>query len=60
MDSPLRDHPRVALTPHLAGMTQDAERAMGLMAVETQLALIRGERPDNVVNSECYAVKDIQ
>ncbi len=60
MDSRLRDHPRVALTPHLAGTTQDAERAMGLMAVETQLALIRGEQPENVVNRECYAVKDTQ
>lgn len=54
MDSPLRDHPRVAVTPHLAGVTQDAELAMGLMAVESQLALIRGERPDNVVNRACY------
>ncbi|RTZ41509.1 hydroxyacid dehydrogenase [Candidimonas sp. SYP-B2681] len=60
MDSRLRNHPRVLLTPHLAGTTQDAERAMGLMAVETQLALLRGERPENVVNRECYAVKDIQ
>jgi D-3-phosphoglycerate dehydrogenase len=54
MDSALRDHPRVLLTPHLAGITQDAERAMGMMAVETALALIRGERPDNIVNKEIY------
>ena len=60
MDSPLRDHPRVALTPHLAGTTQDAELAMGLMAVESQLALIRGERPDNVVNRACYENKETQ
>jgi D-3-phosphoglycerate dehydrogenase / 2-oxoglutarate reductase len=52
--SALRGHPRVLLTPHLAGITQDAERAMGLMAVDTVLALIRGERPDNVVNPEIY------
>lgn len=50
MDSPLRNHPRVTLTPHLAGTTGDAERAMGLLAVQTQLALIRGERPSNIVN----------
>ncbi len=60
MDSRLRKHPRVMLTPHLAGTTQDAERAMGLMAVQTQLALIRGERPDNVVNPECYENKETQ
>jgi len=54
MDSRLLNHPRVALTPHLAGTTGDAALAMGLMAVRTQLALIRGERPDHVVNRQCY------
>lgn len=54
LDSGLRLHPRVLLTPHLAGITQDAERAMGIMAVDTMLALIRGERPDNIVNQEIY------
>jgi D-3-phosphoglycerate dehydrogenase len=53
-DSGLRNHPGVLLTPHLAGITQDAERAMGMMAVDTVLALIRGERPDNIVNKEIY------
>ena len=52
--SRLRAHPGVMLTPHLAGMTMDAERAMGMLAVQTQLALIRGERPANVVNAEIY------
>jgi len=60
MASELRKHPRVALTPHLAGITQDAELAMGIKAVETQMALIRGERPDNIVNRECYANKETQ
>lgn len=59
MASELRKHPRVALTPHLAGITQDSELAMGMMAVETQMALIRGERPANIVNRECYANKEI-
>jgi D-3-phosphoglycerate dehydrogenase len=54
-DSGLRTHPNVVLTPHLAGTTEDAERAMGMMAVDTVLALIRGERPDNVVNPEIYS-----
>lgn len=53
-DSGLRQHPGVILTPHLAGVTDDAERAMGLMAVDTVLALVRGERPLNVVNPEIY------
>lgn len=56
VDSGLRNHPKVVLTPHLAGITQDAERAMGITAVDTMLALVRGERPDNVVNREIYSV----
>jgi D-3-phosphoglycerate dehydrogenase len=51
-DSPLRNHPGVVLTPHLAGITQDAERAMGLLAVDTVLALLRGELTANIVNPE--------
>jgi D-3-phosphoglycerate dehydrogenase len=54
-DSGLRTHPNVVLTPHLAGTTEDAERTMGMMAVDTVLALIRGERPGNVVNPEIYS-----
>lgn len=48
----LLTHPCILVTPHVAGMTQDSERAMGMMAVQTQLALIRGERPVNIVNPE--------
>jgi len=54
VDSRLRNHPRVLLTPHLAGITQDSERAIGIFAVDTMLALIRGERPDNIVNKEIF------
>ncbi|NYT84135.1 hydroxyacid dehydrogenase [Pollutimonas harenae] len=59
-DSRLRAHPNVMLTPHLAGTTGDAERAMGLMAVSTVLALIRGERPGNIVNPECFKNQEKQ
>lgn len=55
VDSGLRSHPKVILTPHLAGVTQEAERAMGILTVDTMLALVRGERPDNVVNKEVYS-----
>ncbi|RYF62518.1 MAG: hydroxyacid dehydrogenase [Comamonadaceae bacterium] len=55
--SALRAHPRVLLTPHLAGITQEAERAMGMLAVDTLAAvLLRGERPPNIVNPEVFAV----
>ncbi len=52
--SALRNCPNVVLTPHLAGITADSERAMGLMAVASALALLRGERIVNVVNPEVY------
>lgn len=56
-DSPLRQHPGVLLTPHLAGLTQEAERAMGLLAVDTLAAvLLRGEQPANIVNPEVFAM----
>ncbi|MBB1600936.1 NAD(P)-dependent oxidoreductase [Variovorax sp. UMC13] len=55
-DSALRRHPGVLLTPHLAGLTQEAERAMGLMAVDTLAAvLLRGEQPPHIVNPEVFA-----
>ena len=54
-DSPLRRHPGVLLTPHLAGITREAERAMGILAVDTLQALLRGEQPPNVVNPEVFA-----
>lgn len=53
-DSLLRRHPGVLLTPHIAGITQEAERAMGLLAVDTLRALLAGERPANVVNPEVF------
>ncbi|QHJ01698.1 hydroxyacid dehydrogenase [Xylophilus rhododendri] len=52
--SRLRRHPGVLLTPHLAGVTQEAERAMGLLAVDTLQALLRGERPANTVNPAVF------
>lgn len=55
-DSPLRKLPNVVLTPHLAGMTDEAERAMGTLASDTLAAmLLRGERPPNIVNPEVFA-----
>lgn len=57
VDNPLRATPNVLLTPHIAGLTQDAARAMGLAAARTMLAMLRGERPANIVNPEFSAVK---
>ncbi len=54
-DSALRQLPNVLLTPHLAGVTRQAERAMGLLAGETLAAvLLRGERPANIANPQVF------
>lgn len=53
-NSALRRHPGVLLTPHLAGITREAERAMSLLAVDTMRALLAGERPTNIVNPEVF------
>ncbi|MCD8504067.1 MAG: hydroxyacid dehydrogenase [Burkholderiaceae bacterium] len=46
--------PNVLLTPHLAGNTATALSQMSQWAVDTLLALLAGERPDNVVNAEVF------
>ncbi len=43
MDHPLRRHPRVTVTPHVAGVTPDALDRMGLMAAECIVACLAGQ-----------------
>lgn len=49
-DNALRKHPHVILTPHLAGITQDSDRVLGMTAVDIAMRLLRGETHANVVN----------
>jgi D-3-phosphoglycerate dehydrogenase / 2-oxoglutarate reductase len=51
---PVFDAPNLLLTPHVAGITDSSMRAMSRFAVDTVLALLRGERPANVVNPEVF------
>lgn len=53
-NEPLFDAPNLLLTPHVAGITDTSMRAMSQGAVDTLLALLRGERPSNVVNPEVF------
>jgi D-3-phosphoglycerate dehydrogenase / 2-oxoglutarate reductase len=46
--------PRLLLTPHIAGITGTSLRAMREAAISTLHALLRGERPANVVNPEVF------
>ena len=41
--SPLWQLPNVLLTPHVAGVTEDARRAVSIMTAENVLAFLRGE-----------------
>lgn len=40
--------------PHIGSATHQTTLRMGLMAAENALAVLRGERPDGVVNPEVY------
>jgi D-3-phosphoglycerate dehydrogenase len=51
---PLFDAPNLLLTPHVAGITATSMRAMSEGAVATMVALLRGERPGNVVNPQVF------
>ncbi|MBC5765610.1 NAD(P)-dependent oxidoreductase [Ramlibacter albus] len=53
-EEPVFSAPRLLLTPHVAGITDTSMRAMSEGAIATLLALLRGERPANVVNPEVF------
>lgn len=46
--------PNLLLTPHVAGLTDTSMRAMSVAALATLFALLRGERPVNVVNPQVF------
>ncbi len=53
-NEPAFDAPRLLLTPHVAGITATSMEGMSRGAVETLIALLRGERSPNVVNPEVF------
>ena len=52
---PLLQCPNVILTPHMGARTDDAMNQMGSIAMQDCLAVLRGERPSNIVNPEVYS-----
>jgi D-3-phosphoglycerate dehydrogenase len=54
-DSAVFDHPRLLLTPHLAGTTTASLRRMSRGAVDEMLRILRGEAPANWVNRNAMA-----
>lgn len=51
-DSALLSHPRVLVSPHVAGVTEQSSRRIHLKVVESTLQLLSGHRVDNVANPE--------
>lgn len=53
--SPLRAMPNVILSSHVAGITDESMHRMGQLAAEQTLALINGQLPQHLVNTEAQA-----
>ena len=53
-DHPYLAEPRLLLTPHVAGLTQDSTAAMSIGTARRLLQLMAGERPDNLVNPQVW------
>jgi D-3-phosphoglycerate dehydrogenase len=53
-DHPLLQLPQVIATPHTGAHTDEAVNAMGRLALDACLAVLRGERPAHVVNPDVY------
>ncbi|ACZ38950.1 hydroxyacid dehydrogenase [Sphaerobacter thermophilus] len=48
----LVEHPRVVTTPRIGGSTQEADRAVSELALQSLLAVLRGEQPAVAVNPQ--------
>jgi len=48
------DCPNLLLTPHIASITSSSMRGMSEGSVKTILAILKGNRPDNIVNPEVF------
>jgi glyoxylate reductase len=44
----------VILTPHIASATYEAREKMGQLAVDAVLCVLKGEKPENIVNPEVW------
>ncbi len=49
--SPLLEHPKAVVTPHLGASTQEAQREVAVEAAEQVLAVLNGQPARNTVNS---------
>jgi len=54
VDSPLTGLENLILSPHTAGLTEEAMRGMALSAADQILQALRGERPPHLVNPQVW------
>ena len=55
MDHPIRNLPRVLVTPHAAWYSEEAEPELRRRAARTIVEALRGERPATLLNPEVFA-----
>ena len=53
-DNPLFNLPNVVVSSHVAGVTQEARRATSLQVAGEMLRVLRGEKPDVLVNPDVW------
>jgi phosphoglycerate dehydrogenase-like enzyme len=58
IEHPLLQLPQVMVTPHTGAHTDEAVNAMGRMALDACLAVLRGQRPAHVINPAVYTGRD--
>src|SRR2546427_700659 len=54
LDNPILNLPNVVVSCHVAGVTNEANRQMGVQVVGEMLCVLRGERPDVLVNPDVW------
>jgi len=54
VDNPLLNLENVVLSSHIAGVTKEANRQMGMQVAGEMLRVLRGERPQVLVNPEVW------
>ncbi len=54
VDNPIFGLPQVVVSQHVAGVTVEATRAIGVQVVEEMLRVLRGERPEVLVNPDVW------
>ena len=55
LDNPILNLPNVVVSPHVAGVTREATRRVGIQVASEMLRVLRGERPEVLVNPDVAA-----